>query len=471
MKIKKRLSLYYLLIILLVVFSIMTIFSYVRIAVEKQFYTLDYLAVEENANTIKEMVHDFNDFTIDEYNNLKHNLEPYGYKLFIFHNNTLTFGNDDEEPTIIDTILANSNNLTETPKLIHTERSTAIVKKVDDKLLIATYEMEMEVFFGSRRSQLQIFVLEFIMVSIFIVLFIIFVASVFSRIILSQIYKPINLLTKGAKRIKSGDLNHSIKYDKQDEFEIVINNFNEMQNALVAEKQKIKKFEDAKIEMINGISHDIRTPLTSVKGYIKGITDGVANTEEKQIQYLNIAYSKTLDIEDLLNKLFDTFNLETEIIKVNPKPTNIKDFIDDYIEKHQDEYNQKEIKIKVNTPSSPLLVSLDCKQMERVLNNLFENAMKYAKVDKLEIELNIWRENSKIHVSFKDNGQGMNEENLELAFNEFWQADKSRTTAAGRGLGLFIIKTIITAHNGTINISNKKGLLIEMLFEEVTENE
>jgi len=469
MKIKNRLTLYNLLITLISTLTLIIIFTFVFSTYRAEFYTIDNMIVNENSIAIKEYLDKMDIETID-YETLKLTFSKYGYNFYVLENNNFIFGNQELVSINLVRLIKNETLSGET-KIFFTDRTTLVLKQIDNKKMFAIYEAENEEYLGAKRTQIQIFLIRFIILSIFVISFILLTATLFSNLMIQRIMKPVTLLVKGANRIKQNNYQEPIIYERKDEFKALVNNFNDMQKSLQTEKERNQKFEESKMTMINGISHDIRTPLTSVKGYLKGILDGVAKTKKKQVEYLNIAYNKTLDIEDLLNKLFETFNLETEIIDVKTEETNMKYFIDGYIEKHKDEFNHKNIKVDVNTPSVDLIVKFDCKQMERVLNNLLENSQKYVNNETLEIKVMMWRENGKIHLSYQDNGKGIDSEHLENVFKEFWREDESRNKNKGHGLGLYIVKNIVEAHDGEIIIRNRNGLMFEMIFKDVEKND
>lgn len=224
--------------------------------------------------------------------------------------------------------------------------------------------------------------------------------------------------------------------------------------------------------MISGISHDIRTPLTVVKGNIKGIQDGVVKTQVKQTEYLNIAYNRTIDIENLLNRLFDTFKYETNEIKTHKEEVDIIAYINELI-KNNEHYLNKHFKVVTSYSQINNKIFIDKLQFKRIFDNLFNNAVKHNPTKKdLKININISEENNQLIIIFKDNGQGIKENNCEKIFNEFFKEDESRNNDKNSsGLGLFIVKKIIELHNGTITAENDDGLKFTIILKEDTNDE
>ena len=249
-----------------------------------------------------------------------------------------------------------------------------------------------------------------------------------------RILRPLNDLSEGAKRIEKGDYSKPVVYNGKDEFSSVCTAF------------------------------DLRTPLTSVKGYIKGLRDGIANTPEKQKQYLEIAYKKANEIDVLLQKLFYFSSLETGNLPFSYKCEDLGDFIRRFIENVHDELEHKNIRIHIDITSVPHPVKIDTEQMSRVFLNLIENAEKYTNVNRVSLNISVWREDGMEHIVFADNGKGVPEEYLLSLFEQFWRGDEARSTkmAEGSGLGLYIVKYIVEAHGGFITAANNNGLQIKI---------
>lgn len=459
MKIKTRLTLFNILIIGISSFIIMFMFGFIANNLMDKFYNISVLTIDENVEEIKEIIDE--NYT---YSEISKKLATYDYSFIVYNKKELAYGQEVESITkIINNSTFDENKIS----TLYVDNSTVIFNVENNNILIAYQNDHLKEYFGELRDERQIFIIKFIIVSFTLLSFVLFIAFLFSKIIIKRIMKPTLLLSEGAKRVKNGNYNENIVYKNNDEFDELIDNFNDMQKHLKEETEKNKRYQESKLEMINGINHDIRTPLTAVKGYIKGIQDGVANTDEKRKQYLAIAYSRTLEIEKLLNNLFDTFNYETGTLKLDKSKTDILSFINDFIKTKDDELNYRNIKININKLSTEEFVYIDKMQFSRVFENLLNNAIKYSKKDKLVIDIKVWREKGNIKISFKDNGNGVKEENLKYLFNEFYKEDNSRTNSKenGSGLGLFIVKTIIEAHNGTISVKNKNGLYFEITLK------
>ena len=164
---------------------------------------------------------------------------------------------------------------------------------------------------------------------------IVLISQFFTKRLVKRIMIPVNKLIEANKKVENGNYNEEIKYKGEYEFEQLCNSFNNMQKTLKEEKELNKKEQKSKEDMIAGISHDLRTPLTSIKGYIKGIKDGVASSKEKQKQYLDVAYNKACEMDILIEKLFELSQLETGDYLYDFKLEHVGNFVDEYIGKQE----------------------------------------------------------------------------------------------------------------------------------------
>ena len=274
------------------------------------------------------------------------------------------------------------------------------------------------------------------------ILAILLASRMFTKKLVRQIMEPVDQLAAAASRIESGDLTQPVVYPRDDEFRNVCDSFNQMQRHLKEGIEQNAAYEKARTEMISGISHDLRTPLTSVKGYIKGLQDGVANTEEKRRQYLDIAYSCACDMEGLLAKLFYYSKLETG--------------------------NMPFYKQKMEFQSicqGDCFLDIDLEQMKRVFDNFVENSLKYAHAEPLIMKITLEKEqDDSLTIAFCDNGVGVPPAKLPHLFEQFYRGDEARSDGEGSGLGLYVCQYIVKAHGGTIRAENQGGLHLIMNF-------
>lgn len=279
------------------------------------------------------------------------------------------------------------------------------------------------------------------------------VSQIFTRNLTRHIMEPLDELTDGVRRIEENNLTQPVEYTGEREFEDVCHAFNEMQASILAEQEKNRKYEKARTDMIAGISHDLRTPLTAIRGTIKGLMDGVASTPEQREKFLNAAYRRTGDMDVLLSQLLYLSRMETGNMRFSMENVEISDFLRSYAETKEE--------ITLRTDGISAQVKIDPVQFQRILDNLLENSRKYAQADPLLVSIELDRISpGRIRICFHDNGVGVPEEKLPHIFEEFYRGDESRNKKEGNGLGLYIVKYLMEAMGGSARAENEDGFSV-----------
>lgn len=291
------------------------------------------------------------------------------------------------------------------------------------------------------------------------------VCAFFTWNLVRHIKKPLDALDAGVQRIKNHELTTDIEYCGDEEFEEICDTFNQMQSQILKEQETNQKYEIAKTQMISGISHDLRTPLTAVRGTIKGLIDGVVTEPEMQVKFLKTAYRRTGDMDILLNQLFYISKLETGNMPMQLQQVDIAAFLKSYVKGKTEYLEQENIEMMLMTEDTVRPVSADLEQLQRVLDNLLENSRKYAEVSPLKITLNLSDTDTGVCLRFADNGIGVPENLLSKIFEEFYRTDESRNKKNGNGLGLYIVKCLTEAMGGHVCAKNENGLAVYMIFK------
>ena len=235
------------------------------------------------------------------------------------------------------------------------------------------------------------FFLLFLADGIICIAVLVIVSQIFTRKLVNHIMEPLDALADGAKRTRRNDLTQDIEYSGDAEFENVCHTFNEMRGAILAGQEKNRKYEKARTDMIAGISHDLRTPLTAIRGVVKGLLDGVASTPERQKKFLETAYRRTGDMDILLNQLFYLSKLETGNMPFDFKTIEISGFIRNYVKGKQEILENGQAEITADIEEITGYVSVDPKQLQRIFDNLLENSRKYGNVTPLKIKISLER--------------------------------------------------------------------------------
>ncbi|MHC6204125.1 HAMP domain-containing sensor histidine kinase [Breznakiellaceae bacterium SP9] len=291
-----------------------------------------------------------------------------------------------------------------------------------------------------------------------------------TRSIIKRVMKPLDALICGARQFSENNLGFRLDYCNNDEFRPVCDTFNEM-------AARLEKNENSRRELIVGISHDLRTPLTSIKMSIDGIKSGVAATAEQREKYAAIIENKTNDMEHIINQLFLFSKLDMDEFPAQTQIVNCGLMIEDCIEELSDEYERRGLSLIARDLPRDLHSSIDPLLFRRVIVNSFENAVKYKTAEKGQMVINAVKktpigEKESVEISLVDNGPGVAPENLEKLFDVFYRADQSRNKK-GSGLGLAISAKIIAKMGGTIHaeLPASGGLAIVIELPLVTKEE
>lgn len=298
---------------------------------------------------------------------------------------------------------------------------------------------------------------------ILLIVALIFILSILllSLITSRTISKPIKLLADGANEISNGNLDFVINYESTNEIGTTVKAFNDMTSQLKASIDDRNKMDQSRKEMIAGVAHDLRTPLTSVKGYVEGLRDGIASTEEMKANYLQTIYSSTQDMEKLLDELLTLSRLELGKIELECELININTFLFDYCNELELTLKNEGFDFSYENPSADkeILINLDTDRFVRVISNIISNCVKYKSPNrKGEISLSLQEYEKTIIISIADNGIGIENENLSKIFESFFRADQARSNVRdGSGIGLAVCKEIIEHHGGRIWATSQLG--------------
>jgi signal transduction histidine kinase len=290
-----------------------------------------------------------------------------------------------------------------------------------------------------------------------------FTSFFLTRWIQRGVFDPINRLNVAMKKISAGDLDYALEADSDDNSEIgdLYSNYEEMRLRLKESADEKIESERQNRELISNISHDLKTPITSVKGYVEGIMDGVADTPEKMDRYIKTIYNKANDMDRLINELTVYSGIDNNRIPYHFQPINVADYFGDCVDEVGLDLESKNIKLDYSNLVDPLTqIVADPEQLKRVINNIINNSIKYLDKSKEinTIAIRILDEVDAIRVEIEDNGKGIEARDLPKIFERFYRTDTSRNSAqGGSGIGLSIVKKIIEDHGGYIWATSKEG--------------
>lgn len=298
----------------------------------------------------------------------------------------------------------------------------------------------------------------FIFVLIVFIISFIVTNAVFSFILSKSILKPMSRLKTAAGEISCGNLNHEVSEEGDYELRELCRSFEQMRLKLKESLHTQMKYDDNRKMLVSSISHDLKTPITSIKGYVEGIMDGVANTPEKVEKYLKTIYSKAVQVDVMIDDLLLYSKLDLNQIPFDFEKTNIVKYFEDCICESESELEKSNIKIGLqNQLIKSQNVVIDRERLRRVINNIIDNARKHMNKPQGEIIIILRESNSSIIVEINDNGEGIAKEDLPYIFDRFFRADTARSRISGSGLGLAIAKQIIEGHDGNIWVKSREN--------------
>ena len=270
---------------------------------------------------------------------------------------------------------------------------------------------------------------------------------------------PLTQLKEATKNIKEGNLDFTIEKTGVDEIGDLCDDFEEMRKRLKESAEEKVAFDKENKELISNISHDLKTPITAVKGYVEGIMDGVADTPEKMDKYIKTIYNKAIDMDRLINELTTYSGIDNNRIPYNFHRINVADYFGDCVEEVGLDLEQRGIKLNYSNLVSPdTVVIADPEQMKKVINNIISNSVKYMDKPDGHIDIRILDEVDSIRVEIEDNGKGIAQKDLQKIFERFYRTDASRNSAqGGSGIGLSIVKKIVEDHGGYVWATAKEG--------------
>ena len=296
-----------------------------------------------------------------------------------------------------------------------------------------------------------------------VVLILTFTAMIMMVWIYGSIISPIHKLQEAAQNVEEGNLNFEIKPEKDDEMGRLMQAFEKMRIRLRDNaEEKLKSDRESK-ELISNISHDLKTPITAIKGYVEGIRDGVA---EKMEKYIGTIYNKANEMDTLINELTLYAKIDTNRIPYNFAPLSVNDYFNDCAEDIEMELDSKNVEFGYfNYVEGDQKIIADPEQLKRVINNIVSNSLKYMEREHGLINLRVKDVGDFIQVELEDNGKGIAAKDLPNIFDRFYRTDASRNSSkGGSGIGLSIVKKIIEDHGGKIWATSREGVGTVMYF-------
>ncbi len=304
-------------------------------------------------------------------------------------------------------------------------------------------------------------ILEMFMIDIFVAFMVILLIAVLilNQWIHKNLISPIGELNIAMKKIAKGNFDYRLESNHDGEIGELFINYEDMRLRLKENTEELMENEKRNRELVSNISHDLKTPITAIKGYVEGIMDGVADTPEKMDRYIKTVYNKANDMNRLINELTIYSGIDNNRIPYNFQRINVCDYFNDCVEEVGLDLESRHISLHFdNLISDDTVIIADPEQLKRVINNIVNNSVKYMDKPQGAIEIRILDEIDSIRVEIEDNGRGIAAKDLGRIFERFYRTDASRNSSkGGSGIGLSIVKKIIEDHGGYIWATSKEG--------------
>lgn len=275
-----------------------------------------------------------------------------------------------------------------------------------------------------------------------------------------SVFSRIRVLNEAMKSIADGNFDDALSTEGVGgEIEQLFHSYEDMRLKLKENTADTMHNEQHNKELISNITHDLKTPITSIKGYVEGIIDGVADTDEKKEKYIKTIYTKTLEMDRLINELTYYSGIDTNRIPYTFHRLDVSDFFNDCVEEVGLDLENKDIELNYSNLLEPgTRIIADPEQLKKVVNNIIGNSVKYMDKSHGIIDIRLLDTMDSIRVEIEDNGKGIEQKNLGSIFERFYRTDASRNSAqGGSGIGLSIVKKIIEDHGGYVWATSKEG--------------
>lgn len=287
--------------------------------------------------------------------------------------------------------------------------------------------------------------------------FFVMLIVLFTWYISRTILRPLEELNTATERIAKGDLDFNIRYTNNDELGNFANSFESMRIQLKESLQKQKFLEKARKEMVASISHDLRTPISSIQGYVEGLIDGMADDEETRKRYLQVIQDKTCQMNRQIEDLFEFSRLDAGQLRLKVEQVNSVKVLEKIVQSVELGRGENDPIIVLERPLPEVQIKVDPQRLEQVMMNLLGNAFRYLPQNGVVV-VKAWADKDNLTTAVADNGPGISQQDLPFIFDSFYRGDKSRSRkSGGSGLGLAICKYIVEAHGGRIWAESKEG--------------
>jgi len=280
-----------------------------------------------------------------------------------------------------------------------------------------------------------------------------------------HITEPLDRLSAGVGQIRGGNLDYRIGYEGADEFAPVCEAFDEMAQRLAGSVERDRRAEEARKELIAGMSHDLRSPLTSIRGYVEGLRDGVAADEGARQRYVGVILDKTADIEHKVSELLAMTKLDMDDYPVDLQPLALDAYVYEFLEREKEELSAQDMEVERHLEAVRAVA--DRAELDRIVGNLLDNCLRYRAGDHGLVSVRTGEADGRAALVISDDGPGVPEEDLARIFEPLYRGDAARSgSSEGSGLGLSIVVASVARMGGTAEAARSEagGLSVRILL-------
>ncbi len=282
------------------------------------------------------------------------------------------------------------------------------------------------------------------------------ISGAFGYILANDMTQSLRRLQEGAKQLGYGNFSARVQLDEVDELSAVADTFNMMADELEQSFARQRQLEQSRRDLTAAVSHDLRTPLTSIRAMIEALDDGIVTDPHTVHRYYATISNQVGNLSSLINDLFELSQLETGQVKLQKTPVNLNDLLSDVLESLQPQAKAGQILLEGTFRENLPLIQAELMKIQRVLYNLVQNAIRHTPPDgSITLTTNLTPQGG-VQVDIVDTGDGIAPEDIPHIFDQFFRGEKSRSReTGGAGLGLAIAKRIVEAHQGTIWVESQ----------------
>ncbi|HET9589084.1 MAG TPA: ATP-binding protein [Anaerolineales bacterium] len=291
------------------------------------------------------------------------------------------------------------------------------------------------------------------------------IAMILGYFLSSTVTERIDLLKEAAEKLSQGDLQTRVPVQGRDEVSALAATFNRMAEQLQAADRKQRELESLRRDLIAWVSHDLQTPLTSMRAILEALSDGIVDDPETVQRYLHTAQRDVRSLSGLIDDLFQMAQLDAGGFPLNRAPASLNDLVSDTLESFAELAKQQGVMLEGRVEPGVDPVYMDTQAIGRVLNNLIGNALRHTRPEG-RVGVRVRRTGAGVEATVSDTGEGIRTEDLPHIFERFYRGDaaRSRSRGTGAGLGLAIARGIIRAHGGDIRVESEPGRGTQLTF-------